>query len=472
MAERPTMPQRVVWITTDHMRFDCVGAYGNGAIHTPNLDALAAGGVNFLNCFGQNPVCMPSRASFMTGLYPQQTGVTRNGHCLPPDFRPTVASVFGAAGYETAQIGKLHFQPHENHDLDPRPRHTYGFDVFSASEEKGCYEDAYMAWLRGRYPQHVEAFRIPRPTSPERMAWEKPGGRVVEAPWQASQAGWVVHTAERYFAARPGGRRFVHLGFYNPHPPLNPTREAFAPYEGAEIPRPRFGEQEWADKPEPLASMLHQRDGWSDADLVEYRRYFHAMVTEVDLAVGRLIDSLRADGTLDDTLIVFSSDHGDLCGDHRMTHKGPSFFDELMHLPLILHWPAALGRERRDVPGLVEMVDLLPTLLGLCGAPVPDVMIGRSYAADLLAGRTPDGRDDVFAYHDAGQAMLRTDRWKYLRYEPHGTEVLYDLSEQPLETTNRAADPACAEVLAEMRQRMLARSLVASRSPLPRLHPF
>jgi len=471
MAETGPTPRRVVWITTDHMRFDCVAAYGNSAIHTPNLDALAAGGVNFLNCFGQNPVCMPSRASFMTGLYPQQTHVTQNGHCLPPEFRPTVASVFGAAGYETAQIGKLHFQPHENHDLDPRPRHTYGFDVFWPSEEKGCYEDAYMAWLRGRYPQHVDAFRIPRPTSAERMAWETPAPHVVEAPWQASQAGWVVETAERYFAARPGGRRLVHLGFYNPHPPLNPTREAFAPYEGAAIPSPRFGEDEWAGKPEPLASQLRRRSGWSEADLLEYRRSFYAMVTEVDLAVGRLVDWFRADGTLDDTLIVFSSDHGDMCGDHRMTHKG-CFFDEVMHLPLILHWPAGLGTQRRDLTGLVEMVDLLPTLLGLCRAAVPDVMAGRSCAADLLAGHTPDGREDVFAYHGAGQAMLRTDRWKYLRYEPQGTEVLFDLSQAPPETTDRAVDPACAEVLAEMRQRMLARSLAASRSPLPRPHPF
>ena len=137
-------PRNVLWLTTDHMRFDNIGAHGNDLMVTPSMDRLVNSGITFTNCFVQNPVCVPSRCSFMTGLYPQQTGVTWNGHCLPPDFYPTVGHVFRQAGYQTIQIGKLHFQPHEENDLEATPRYKYGFDIMMSAEEPGCYEDAYM----------------------------------------------------------------------------------------------------------------------------------------------------------------------------------------------------------------------------------------------------------------------------------------------------------------------------------------
>ena len=465
MAYSP--PQRVIWITTDHMRYDGVGAYGNAVMRTPNLDQLAAHGVNFHNCFTQNPVCQPSRASFMTGLYPQQTGVTDNGYCLPDDFEPVVSRLFSAAGYQTAQIGKLHFQPHEDGDLDSRPRLTYGFDTFYLSEERGCYESAYMTWLRLEYPEHVNAFRLPRPTSFKRG--EKKGW-VVEAPRQASHAGWIVDAAMRHLRMRGRTRQFLHLGFHDPHPPLNPTHEAFAPYAKAEIPRPRFGKEEWADKPLPLSRMLQGRRDWSEQDFIEYRRFFYALTTQVDLALGDLFDYLRKNSLWDDTLIVFSSDHGDMCGDHNLTHKGPHFYDEVMHVPQIFHWPAGLGAARRDVPGLTEMVDVLPTIVELSGGHVPEVVMGRSLARELLAGQVPAGREDVFAFYQPSLAMLRTEDWKYIRFENAGTEVLYDLSQEPHEVANRAGDAACADVLTRMRMQLLSRMLRAGASRLPRKH--
>jgi arylsulfatase A-like enzyme len=136
-----------------------------------------------------------------------------------------------------------------------------------------------------------------------------------------------------------------------------------------------------------------------------------------------------------------------------------------------MHWPAGLGAERRDVDGLFEMVDVLPTMLGLCGAHVPDMMIGRSMAEGLTAGAKVEGREDALAYMEPGVAMLRTEKWKYLRYGP-GREVLYDLAEDPPEVTNRAGDPGCADTLAELRDRMLTRVLQASRTHREELHPW
>jgi arylsulfatase A-like enzyme len=465
---QPQMPTRVIWITSDHMRHDHIAANGNAAMVTPALDGLAGRGVNFHECFVQNPVCMPSRCSFMTGLYPQQTGVTDNGHCLRPDFEPNVATVFKAAGYQTAQIGKLHFQPHEEMDFDPRPRHTYGFDVFWPSEERGNYSDAYYHWLEGKHPQYASLMRVPRSSDPQRH-WTERTPQVVDAPWQVTHAGWVVDSACRYLGSRSRSRHFLHLGFYNPHPPLTPVRDAWEAYDGRDLPLPQRRPQEWRDKPEPLASMLRQRADWSEADFADYRRGLAAMVTEMDMAIGALVQWLRSHGLLDDTLLVFSSDHGDFAGDHGITHKGPAFYDQVMRVPLILHWPAGLGQERRDCRGLMEMVDLLPTLLGLCGSAAPPTMMGRDLSPSLRRGEEPPPREDVIAYHAGGMAMLRTPTHKYLRYEPAGTEVLYDLQDQAaLEQFNIAEDPAQATVLSHLRTRLLRRALVASRSPLPK----
>jgi arylsulfatase A-like enzyme len=461
------MPRNVLWITTDHLRWDCLGVH-DPAVHTPNIDRLARGGVDFSRCYGQNPLCMPSRASFMTGLYPAQTGVLYNGQELPPDCPLTVARVF-KPHFTTCQFGKLHFQCHENRDLDPRARHDYGFDILNLAEEPGCYEDAYMTWLRGERPDLVPVFRLPRPTSPQRTE-ERRSFRVLDAPWEYSYSGWLATMVDRHLTSWAGSnsRQFIHAGFYAPHPPLNPTREMMAPYLDRETPAPHWRDGEADDKPATLRRMLQSARDLDDGTLRAYRRHFHAMVTGVDLAVGRILDALQRIGQLDDTLIVFSSDHGDFCGDHRMILKNCAWYEEVLRLPLILHWPRRL--QAQTVDGLTEMVDVLPTLLGFSGLPVPAAMAGRDLSSELLSGRSPTGRADVYAVDGPGHLMLRTERWKYIRHiQDDGVgEVLFDLEADPREYVNRANDPACAEVLHHLRDRLLSRHVAATRSVLPR----
>lgn len=452
-------PADVIWITTDHMRWDCIGAHGNAAIHTPNLDALVKSGVTFERCYANNPLCMPSRCSFMTGCYPTQTGVVRNGQELPADFRPTVATTFGEAGYETVQIGKLHFQGHEDHDLDPRARHDYGFDILQLSEEPGCYEDAYRTWLRGEFPEYVNTLTVPRPASRERH-YERTQYKVLDVPAEASHSGWIASQFDRSFASwgkRPRPQ-FLHLGFYAPHPPLNPTREMFAPYAGMDMPEPNLSAADW------------NRDESLDKDtLVEYKRHFYAMVTGVDMAIGRILETLRETGSLENTLIVFGSDHGDVCGDHGQIGKGTSFYEGIMRLPLVMHWPEGLGTECRRVREMVEMVDVLPTMLGLCGAEPHSAMQGRNYAPALVSGDPVAGRRDVYAFHGDGELMLRTEDYKYIRYQAgdNRREVLYNLDRDPDEFRNVAGDPEEEPVLADLRERALTRHINASRSILP-----
>ncbi|MFW6118721.1 MAG: sulfatase [Planctomycetota bacterium] len=463
-------PRHVIWITTDHMRYDNVGANGNPAVRTPNLNRLAAGGVSLENCYGQNPLCMPSRVSFMTGQYPCRTGVLCNGQALPPERGPTCAEIFGAAGYETAQCGKLHFEPHDEMDLDPAQRERYGFDYMALSEEPGCYEDAYVNWLRARHPEHLEEMRVPRPA--ERMrAGDGFQQWTVSAPPEVSHSGFAVSAALRFLDL--GQSSFVHVGMYAPHPPLNPPEEIYAAYEGGELPEPHWREGEDGDKPAPLCNWLRSRRGVTPEQWRERRRYFYAMCTLLDTQVGRLMDALEERGELEDTLILFMSDHGDMDGDHRMVSKQPSFYDEVMHLPAILHWPAGLEGGGR-LGGLVEATDLLPTLFDLAGAPIPWQVQGRSFAS-CLQEAGDEFRDDVLAMH-AGpgrrvMAMLRSRDWKYIRYRA-GAEVLYDLAEEPGEYTNRADDPAYEDTLHRVRERLLDRMLHAAGSGVERHRPF
>ena len=386
MSDRP---KRVIWITTDHMRYDCIRAHGNPEIHTPNIDRLVNEGISFTQCYAQNPLCMPSRCSFMTGLYPQQTGVDQNGHTLRANFYPTVAHCFNAGGYETVQIGKLHFEPHEDRDLDPRPKNDYGFDIMYLSEEPGCYEDAYMTWLRTEHPDLVNVFRLPRSTSPDRQ--REIEGVVLDAPWECSHSGWIAQMACRFLEPRSLERCrrpnvFMHLGFYAPHPPLNPTTEMFAPYRQSAIQPPRRECYPSDDKPEPLRSLLNAHRSWTADQFINYRRHFYAMVTGVDLAIGKILNHLETNGLLDDTLIVFGSDHGDMCGDHSMILKNISYYDEVMRLPLIFSQPSRLTNRGRRVDSLTEMVDVLPTLLGLCDCAIPEMMVGNDYSAELKNG--------------------------------------------------------------------------------------
>jgi arylsulfatase A-like enzyme len=209
--------------------------------------------------------------------------------------------------------------------------------------------------------------------------------------------------------------------------------------------------------------MLHERDNWSDEQLLNYKRYFYAMVTGVDMAIGRLLDRLDRIGELDDTLIFFCSDHGDMAGDHRMLGKGyTKYYDQVTRVPCVLHWPKGLGTAGRRVEGLVEMVDVLPTLLELCDAHVPEVMVGRSYASELRTGEPLHTREDVIAYSHDESAMLRTEQFKYCRFPRQGTDALFDLENDPHERVDISKQTP--EVCAALKERMLDRFLHASRS--------
>lgn len=173
----PNAMPNVILISTDHMRHDNVAAHGNPLMHTPNLDRLVADGVSLDHCDAQNPICMPSRASIWTGRYPQNHRVTCNGVALRKT-ETTLAHAFQHAGYETANVGKLHFQPHAGFDIDHTKNDQryagYGYEHNLLSDEPGCYPDAYIQWVRWHAPESLEQCKVPGPNGPEATSTTPP----------------------------------------------------------------------------------------------------------------------------------------------------------------------------------------------------------------------------------------------------------------------------------------------------------
>ncbi|MBO9608460.1 MAG: sulfatase-like hydrolase/transferase [Paenibacillaceae bacterium] len=453
----------VLILYTDQQRYDSLGCNGNPQAITPHLDRLASEGVRFENVFVQNPVCMPSRMSFLTGRYCSSLGVGFNGIPLPADAVP-LHRLLKPYGYHAGLIGKLHFWPHALRDhRNPYPV-DHGFDTFIPTDESGCYDDAYLKWVEAKEPAMVDRVRTSPPPaallagrkslSPHERAMHKP--YLFDADESLSHASFVAAETCRYLEARArSGEPFVAIaGFLAPHPPLNPPKRFVEMYDPTQLPLPRVGPDETA-APE-LAGVTPQM--WK-----EIAAYYLACVSHVDDCVGTIAAKLRELGLEDDTIVVFTSDHGEYLGDHGRTNKSMPGHDCIARVPFILRYPALLAGGRASSE-LIEAVDVAPTLLDLCAVQTPSFMQGRSFAP-LLAGRPYTPRDDTFieAFVPGGlrQATVRTKEHKYY-CNSAGRELMYDLRRDPHELRDVAADSEYAGVLSAMRKRLIVRMQLAA----------
>lgn len=448
MAQQPN----ILFITTDHLRYDNIAANGNPHMVTPVLDRLAAEGLSLDAHYVNSPTCMPSRASIWTGRYPQNHRVTCNGVELRKTER-TMAHAFADAGYRTMNVGKLHFQCHAAARTAAENREVYagyGYDVNLLSDEPGCYDDDYIEWVRANDPSQVDNCRVELPGERTGHRDRKPFAGPLELShpmWIASEAGRLIGEADR---EQPW---FLSAGFYAPHPPLNPPQKYLDLYDPRALPMP----------------LQHREVQGIEGDAwLTVKQYFYAMVSHVDEAVGRLLATLEASGQADNTIVVFTSDHGDALGDYGRIAKGPFNYDSVLHVPCLVRWPGELPAGRR-VGAMLEAIDLYPTLCGLSDVDVPVGVKGRDFAA-TWRGQSDAGRDDVLVEHrqiGPGTAVktLRDRRWKYFAHHD-GREQLFDMAAEHGEATDLADDPAHAGTLAQMRQRMLVR-LINAEDDLP-----
>lgn len=447
----------VLILYTDQQRWDALGCAGNDHIHTPCLDALAARGACFARAYCNSPVCMPSRQSMLSGLYPSAVGTTCNGIEMPPDV-PTVWQFLQPYGSTAANLGKLHFLNHSTRD-HRRPHPTYGLDRLVVSDEPGCYEDAYIAWVRERDPSQVKSCRCSTPP-----AWRgepiraHPRGTttpyVFEGPEELTHTAFVADETIRFLEERRGGPFFAIAGFYAPHAPINPPRRFVDLYDPARMPLPVRNEGEGADGP-------------SDDEWRRIVAHYYALVSHVDDQVGRILDALDRLGHRDDTLVLFTSDHGEHLGDHGLVAKGPPGLDSCARVPLVVSYPSGLTRAGWLCDEPVEAVDIVPTILDYCGVQIPPTLQGTSLRA-LLEGRGSRPRESAYIEHavpgGVGWKTVATRRLKYC-LSSEGRELLYDLERDPHELRDLAADEGSAELKHAAREELLGRWFDVERRP-------
>ena len=470
-GERMQRPNILI-LYTDQQRWHTLGANGNAEILTPNLDVLAAAGATFTHHFVQNPVCMPSRVSMLSGRYPSSLGITHMGVPVPPDLQ-TLPRILKPYGYRTINIGKLHFLPHANRD-HRLPHPDYGFDQLEISDEPGVYEDAYRAWARQRAPQQMH--KISAGIPPATRAWYRrmgiadgvvhrgdpegrydfEGGIAFAADDGLTHSAFVAEQTIAALRQQTGQPFFCVAGFYSPHAPWMTPQKYLDLYEPASLSLPAFPPEIDAKRPRDPDQPF------SDAHLRRAKQGYYAMISEVDHYVGEILAALDTLDQRQNTIVVFTSDHGEWLGEHLKFGKGYPAADAVSRVPLIMSAPNGKPGQRFD--GIVEAVDILPTLLSLAGIQAPPDLQGRSLADAVMNGAQIC--KGAALTEGAGWKCLRTREYRYLVHRD-GSERLWHIASDPGEYADVAADPARQSALARCRRQMLARLLQMER-PLAR----
>ncbi len=460
----------VVIIYTDQQRYDTLGSSGNRLIQTPNLDRLAAQGTCFSRAYVTCPICVPSRVSLWTGRY-NHTNLSYNNNRLMSPREADFAAVFKAAGYHTALIGKNHCFP------SPRAREV--FDTLKPATHAGFQPALNPA---GQRNLDVRAGKMTVPFAPDPVDPEE------------NPTAQIVREAGRFVEEKRDKPFLLWLSIPDPHPPYMVAEPWASMYEGVAVPAPAWREGEMQDKPYRQQLLVEwdrfNRDYPGD-DILKLRRIYWGMVSCVDEHVGRLMAALDRTGRSGDTIVVFTSDHGDYMGDHHMVRKSVNLYEALVHVPLIIRGP---GIAARSTPAMVENVDVMPTLAELAGVAMPEGVQGRSFAA-VLRGKTASHRSHVFLEHgdpgpvlrpgdlsQADQDRLRfsehhlgkevssgpvrgvcSAQWKYCM-TPGDVDELYDLEKDPDELVNLGADPRHAGICMDHRK-LIQDWLISTQAP-------
>src|SRR5262249_18659306 len=482
--------KNVLLIVVDQWRGDTMGVLGHPCIRTPHLDALCADGVTFRHHFTQAAPCGPGRASLLTGLYMMNHRVVQNS--VPLDMRHTnLALEMRQAGYEPALVGYTTTTP------DPRvtPHHDPRFRILGSLmhgwHPVGLWEPekrAYFNWLR------TKGFDVPEPPEDIWLPLEARGpGATTSAsrvPKELSDTAWATECALSYLEGIASQPWFLHLGYYRPHPPFIAVAPYNTYYDPAEVPAPvRAATPDVEGQQHPLLAHYMQcvkqsqvfRNGQGLASAMSedqvriMRTAYYGLISEVDDPLGRVIGHLKATGQYDNTLIVFTCDHGEQLGDHHLVGK-LGYCDQSFGIPLVIRDPSpeAAGSRGRIVDQFTETIDVMPTILEWVGAAVPGACDGRSLLP-FLYGETPaDWRTEVhygfdfrlsfpgvrnrvlnLHFDQCGLAVIQDTKYKYVHFDAL-PPLFFDLTADPGQFHNCACDPAYAPRVLEYAQKMLS----------------
>lgn len=434
----------ILHLFSDQLRFDAIAAHGNNSIKTPNIDRLVAEGVSFQRAYSPSPVCVPARACMITGHYPGRTGCYSNAEPMPPEDQGSFMQRLSDAGYRTHGIGKCHFKPdsqalrgfqsRETQEEIPKTRESDDF-------ARNLIQEGY-GWVLEPHGVRGEMYYVPQPSL---------------LPESKHPTNWIGDRSIAFIEKQQGKEQpwYLYSSFVHPHPPFSPPTPWHKLYRGPDMPLPVI-----PDESALLTSFINRiqnrykyRDRGIDLNLVrQMRAYYYACITFIDYQIGRILDSLEASGQLDNTLILFSADHGEYLGDYGCFGKR-GMHDVSARVPFIVRWPdLSHAGEKPDMP--VSLVDIAPSFMEVAGIRYSKEDFD-GLAIDRLL-RTGSLRDCVFSQYSRGANglyMAVERRMKYIFSAPDQKELLFDLKQDPLEQVNLANSLAHQEVLNQLRKR-------------------
>jgi arylsulfatase len=448
----------ILFLMADQHRGDCLGADGHAVIETPNLDRIAREGVHFRRAYSCTPTCTPARAALLTGLGPWRNGMLGYGR-VAESYPVEMPRALRNAGYYTFGIGKMHWTPQRNlHGF-----HSTLLDESGRAESPDFRSD-YRAWFATEAPMlNPDATGLGFNDYPARP-YVLPE-RLHPTRWTGDAA---VHFIEGYQRPDPF---FLKVSFARPHSPYDPPPRWFNRFAEKKLPEAQVGKwaARYAKKSGEVTDLWHGDLG--AAQVRQSRQGYYGSIGFIDEQVGRILDALEKRNLLDQTLIVFTADHGDMTGDHNLWRKSYAY-EPSARIPMLMRWPGGLvARDRGQVSERpVEIRDILPTFLDAAGAAgsQPIELDGRSML-DIARGRDEGWREWIDLEHDVCYApenhwnALTDGRRKYIYHAQAGEEQLFDLESDPHELNDLAGDTARTAELRTWRGRMVGH--LAPRGP-------
>ncbi len=447
MSSKSESPN-IVFLFPDQFRSDFAGCYGADWLSTPNIDRIAASGVRYRNGFSQSPVCVPARTALLTGANAIRNGVTNNNQNLRADWQEagiqTWPEILNGLGYYTAGIGKMHFYPWND-------RRGFQYRVICEDKRWLQVRDDYYHYLRRRglrklHGNEMEGYH------------ENKGAVLHDIPWEHSWDRFVGSEAAKFIDQYGDEGPFAMMvGFPGPHCPYDPNEEFLKGIAEDKLPE-AVPEVEGHHPNLRTTNVSGNRRPWNGVDYAEFpdetkrtiRKYYSGLVQQIDYEVGSIVDALESRGLLDNTYVIFASDHGDYLGDHNLIGKA-SFFESAIRIPFVAMGPGI--EPGQVVDDLVELRDVTATILKWAGVDELPVW----YDAVPLPGQGMPGnrgRDRIFGMLTDGW-MNYDGRFKLHRYKS-GETLLFDIENDPQEQVNLLDDPVYADVRHRLESELMA----------------